>query len=172
VSKRRRKGAAAAKPASTDGTHSHRSPPARLAGRWAYALALLAGFLYFAAYPGIDAYPLAFVALVPLLLALRGQTRRRATALGWVAGFTMTMFGFYWLLGMLETFSGFPTAICALFMAILCAYQAGRVALCGLLHASIERRGWPPALAFTLAFAASELLFPLLFPWTYAAVAS
>jgi apolipoprotein N-acyltransferase len=140
-----------------------------LSGRVAYPLALLSGLLYFLAFPGIDLYPLGLVALVPLFVALRGQTRRRATALGWLAGFTMTMLGFYWLLGMLEEFSGFPTALCALLMAILCAYQAGRVALCGLLHACIEQRDWPAALAFCLAFVASELLFPLLFPWTYAA---
>ena len=68
----------------------------------------------------------AFVALAPLFVALRGQTARRAAGLGWTAGFTMTMFGFYWLLEMLKVFSGFPLPVCFLFMAILCAYQAGR----------------------------------------------
>ena len=81
----------------------------------------------------------------------------------------MTIFGFWWLLDMLETFSGFPTAVCFLFLAILSAYQAGRMALCGWLYARAERRGWPPGLTFALAFAASEIAFPLLFPWTYGA---
>jgi apolipoprotein N-acyltransferase len=121
------------------------------------------------AFPGVEIWPLSFVALVPLIVALRGQTPRRAFGLGWTAGFTMTMCGFYWLLDMLKTFSGFPTALCVLFMAILCGYQAGRIGLCGLLSARAERRGWPPGLAFTLAFAASELVYPLLFPWYYGA---
>jgi apolipoprotein N-acyltransferase len=133
----------------------------------AYGAAVLCGFLYFLAFPGIEIWPLSFVALVPLIVALRGQTPRRGLWLGWVAGFTMTMCGFYWLLNMLKTFSGFPTALCVSFMAILCAYQAGRVGLCGWLSVRAERRGWPPGLSFALAFAASEQLYPLLFPWYY-----
>jgi apolipoprotein N-acyltransferase len=135
----------------------------------AYAAAVSCGFLYFLAFPGIEIWPLSFVALVPLIVALRGQSPRRAFGLGWAAGFTMTMCGFYWLLDMLKTFSGFPTPLCVLFMAILCGYQAGRIGLAGLLSARAERRGWPPGLAFTLAFAASELVYPLLFPWYYGA---
>lgn len=145
------------------------SPTPPLAGRPAYALAALSGLLYFLAFPGVDLWPLAFVALVPLRLALRGQTPRRAAGLGWLAGFVMTMTGFYWLLEMLRTFSGFGTALCLLFMALLCGYQAGRIALFGWLYARAERRGWPQELMFALAFVASEQLYPLLFPWTYAA---
>ncbi len=37
----------------------------------------------------------------------------------------MTMCGFYWLLEMLRVFSGFGTPLCLVFMAILCAFQAG-----------------------------------------------
>jgi apolipoprotein N-acyltransferase len=140
-----------------------------LSGRWAYGLALLSGLLYFLAFPGMEVWPLSFVALVPLVLALHGQRPRRGAALGWVAGFTMTMLGFYWLMGMLQEFSGFPTVICLLLMALLCAYQAGRIALCGWLFSRAQTRGWPPKLGFALAFGASELVYPLVFPWTYAA---
>jgi apolipoprotein N-acyltransferase len=135
----------------------------------AYGLACLSGLLYFLAFPGVDLWPLGFVALVPLVVALRGRRPRTAAAVGWTAGFTMTMTGFYWLVGMLREFSGFGTPLCWLFMAILCGYQAGRVALCGWLYARAERRGWTPAWVFVLAFAASEVAYPLLFPWTYAA---
>jgi apolipoprotein N-acyltransferase len=147
------------------------APPPRfpLRRRFAYPLALLAGLLYFLAFPGLDLWPFAFVALVPLFVALRGQPRKRATFVGWLAGFGMTMTGFYWLVGMLQEFSGFPTLVCVLLMAILCAYQSGRIGLCGFLHASVERKGYPAGLAFALAFAASELVYPLLFPWAYAA---
>ncbi|MEP7124659.1 MAG: hypothetical protein ABJE95_27270, partial [Byssovorax sp.] len=71
--------------------------PTALAAAPAYGLAFLSGFLYFLAFPGIDLWPLSFVALVPLIVATRGQTAKRALGLGWLAGFTMTMFGFYWL---------------------------------------------------------------------------
>jgi apolipoprotein N-acyltransferase len=140
-----------------------------LSFRVSSGLAVLSGFLYFLAFPGVDLWPLGFVALVPLIVALRGQTPKRALWLGWLAGFTMTMTGFYWLLEMLRVFSGFPTALCAVFMAILCAYQGGRIALCGWLYARASARGWPAGAVFALAFAASEKLWPLLFPWYYAA---
>lgn len=132
-------------------------------------LAVLSGVLYFAAFPGVDLWPLAFVALVPLIVALHGQPPRRGLWLGWVAGFTMTMCGFYWLLDMLRAFSGFPTPLCIIFMAALCAYQAGRMALTGWLMARGATRGWPPRLVFVLAFATGEFTFPLLFPWYYGA---
>jgi apolipoprotein N-acyltransferase len=144
-------------------------PRLPLPAKIAYPLAFLCGFLYFVAFPGVDVWPLAFVAVAPLVVALRGQTPRRALGLGWLAGFTMTMFGFYWLLEMLRSFSGFGTPLCLFFMAILCAYQAGRIALCGWLHGRAEARGWPAAPVFALAFVASELVFPLLFPWYYGA---
>jgi apolipoprotein N-acyltransferase len=135
----------------------------------AYPLAVLSGFLYFLAFPGMDLWPISFLALAPLFVALRGQTPRRALGLGWAAGFTMTMFGFYWLMEMLRVFSGFGPALCALFMSILCGYQAGRIALFGWLHGRAEQRGWPAAPVAALAFVASELVFPLLFPWYYGA---
>jgi apolipoprotein N-acyltransferase len=140
-----------------------------LSGRRAALLSFATGVLYFLAFPGLDLWPLSFVALVPLFVALEGQTPRRAAGLGWIAGFTMTMIGFYWLLEMLETFSGFPLPLCLLFMAILCAYQAGRIALMGFLFASMARRGWARWVAVGLAFVASEQVYPLLFPWYYAA---
>jgi apolipoprotein N-acyltransferase len=141
--------------------------PLRLSA--AHGLALLSGLLYFLAFPGIGLWPLSFVALAPLIVALHGQTPRRAGAIGWTSGFTMTMCGFYWLLGMLQTFSGFSTPLCLLFMSILCAYQAGRMVACGWLTVRAEERGWPPGVAFSLAFVASELVYPLLFPWAYGA---
>jgi len=140
-----------------------------LAAKPAYALAALSGVLYFVAFPGVDVWPLAFAALVPLIVALRGQPTKRAFGLGWLAGFSMTMTGFYWLIEMLKTFSGFGTPLCLLFMSILCAYQGGRIGLMGWLYGRATQRGWPAGPVFCVAFAASELLYPLLFPWYYAA---
>jgi len=135
----------------------------------AVGMAVFSGFLYFLAFAGMDVWPLAFVAFVPLWIAIRGQRPRLASWLGLVTGTTMNVFGFYWLLTMLKTFSGFPTALCALFVLIICAYQGGRLAFMGWLYGRAAVRGWPAALVFVAAFVASELVFPLLFPWYYAA---
>lgn len=143
--------------------------PVLVKGRLAPLFGLLSGFLYFLAFAGIDVWPLTFVCLVPLYLALFGQSPKRATWIGFLAGLAMNLGGFYWLLNMLRTFSGFPTPICLVFVVIICSYQAGRFALFGWLHGRASARGWPVPVVFAAAFATSELLYPLLFPWYYAA---
>src|SRR6187200_645820 len=79
---------------------------------WAASLAVLCGVCYFLAFPGIDIWPLGFVALIPLRLALVGQTPKRAFWLGWLSGLTMISLGFYWMVDMMRQFSGFSTPIC------------------------------------------------------------
>lgn len=132
-------------------------------------LAALTGFLFYISFPGVDMWPVAFVAWIPWMVALRGAKPGQAALQGLVAGIVMGVFGFYWLMNMLETFSGFPAYICALFMVILCAYQAGRYALLGWLYARAEARGWPGGFVFTAAFATTETIYPLLFPFTFGA---
>ncbi len=51
------------------------SPRFSLPFKGAAALAVLSGSSTSLAFPGIDLWPLAFVALVPLILALRGRSR-------------------------------------------------------------------------------------------------
>ncbi len=148
------------------GTDAGRRP---LGAVWAAPLAILSGLLYWLAFPGRDLWPLSLVAFVPLLVALRGQRPRRALWLGLLAGLTMNVTGFFWLIGLLDTFAGFPLALNILFMTLLCTYQGGRVGLMGWLYARASQRGWPPALVALGAFAASELAYPLLFPWYFGA---
>jgi apolipoprotein N-acyltransferase len=137
-----------------------------------YALSVLTGLLYFLAFPATAARPFAFVALiafVPWLYAIRGQTARVAMKMSWLMGFVGVSLGFYWLVTMLEVFSGFPLPLCILFAAILNVYQSGRIALTGWLYGRATERGWPHAPVVVAAFVAGELAYPLLFPW-YAGV--
>jgi len=145
------------------------SPSPLVKKGFAEAGALLSGILYFVAFAGFDQWWLTFVCLVPLYVSLQGQTTKRATWLGFLTGLGMNLGGFYWLLNMLKTFSGFPTAICLVFVVIICAYQGSRLAFMGWLFGRAANRGWPVPAVFAAAFAASELVFPLLFPWYYAA---
>ncbi len=136
-----------------------------LTAKTAYALAALSGTLIFLGFAGFDIWPLAFVAWAPLLVALRGQTPALALKLGLLTGLVLDVGGFYWLQTMLVTFSGFPPAVCAFFTGILCAYQGGRAGLFAWLLARAEARRWPFGLLVFLAFAASETVYPVLFPW-------
>ncbi len=137
-----------------------------------YALSVLTGLLYFLAFPRTAPRPFAFVAMiafVPWLYALRGQTARMALKMSWAMGFVGVSLGFYWLVTMLEVFSGFPLPLCILFAAVLNVYQSGRIALTGWLYGRATERGWPHAPVLVAAFVAGELAYPLLFPW-YAGV--
>ena len=140
-----------------------------LPGRLAYLGALLSGLLYWLAFGGMDVWPLAAIAWVPLVVSMHRQPTRRAALLGWLAGLTMNVAGFFWLQKFLRVFSGFPAPVCFLFVLIVCAYQGGRVALLGWLYGRATARGWPGPVVFAAAFATSELVYPLLFPWYYAA---
>jgi apolipoprotein N-acyltransferase len=135
------------------------------------SMCAVSGALYVAAFPGAGIWPLGLVALVPLLLALRNQKPRTALLLGWICGTVTAFLGFFWLLGMLARYSGFPYPLCLLFLFLLSAYQGGRFALFAWLQARAVRNHWPCELAAIGAFAASETAFPLLFPWYFGAVA-
>jgi apolipoprotein N-acyltransferase len=140
-----------------------------LAGPWAFAAAALSGILYWASFPGVELWPLALVAWVPLVVALHRQRAWRAALLGGTAGLTMNVAGHVWLMQMLQTFSGFPSALCFLFLVIICSYQGGRIGFQGWLYARGVERGWPREVTFAAAFVAAELLYPVLFPWYFSA---
>ncbi len=150
-------------------TTSSQARPPLVAGKLAEAGAVLSGVLYFVAFAGFDQWWLSFVCLVPLYVVLHGQTTKRAMWLAFLTGLAMNLGGFYWLLNMLKTFSGFPTALCLVFVVIICAYQALRLAFMGWAYGRAANRSWPVPVVFAAAFATSELVFPLLFPWYYAA---
>jgi len=135
----------------------------------AFACAFASGLLYWAAFPGVDVWPLTFVAWVPLFVAMHRQPTRRAALLGLVSGLTMNVAGFAWLEQMLTTFSGFSWPLCTLFLLIVCGYQGLRIGFLGWVYGRTTARGWPAAPMFAAAFVTSELLFPVLFWWYYAA---
>jgi|HubBroStandDraft_4_1064222.scaffolds.fasta_scaffold54085_1 apolipoprotein N-acyltransferase len=135
----------------------------------AYGCAFASGLLYWAAFPGADLWPLTFIAWVPLVVAMHRQPTRRAALLGLLAGLTMNVAGFAWLEQMLTTFSGFPLPLCTLFLLIVCGYQGLRIGFLGWVYGRTTARGWPAAPMFAAAFVTSELLFPVLFWWYYAA---
>ena len=74
-----------------------RTPEQRRQRRKQTALAVLAGALYVVSFPGIDQWYLAFIAFVPLLVALNDPeiTWKRALWLGLVGGFVSHLGGYY-----------------------------------------------------------------------------
>ncbi|MEO8903235.1 MAG: apolipoprotein N-acyltransferase [Polyangiaceae bacterium] len=152
-----------------EGAPSVRRPALPLG--WAVAAAALCGVFYFLAFPGVDMWPLGFVALVPLRVALVGQTPKRAFWLGWFSGLVMITLGFYWMVDMMRQFSGFSAPICMLLLLIVNAFEGGRMGLFAWLFVRGEQR-FPKysGLLFLSALVTSELTFPVLFFWSFGAV--
>ena len=103
-------------------------------------LAATSGLLLAAAFPPIDAGPLAFVALVPLLVACRGASPRRAARLGFLTGAVFHLILLYWLVIVMTRYGGLPLAAGAGFLLILAAYLAAYVALFAFLVAAAAAR--------------------------------
>ncbi|MFO0728633.1 MAG: apolipoprotein N-acyltransferase [Myxococcota bacterium] len=139
-----------------------KAPPLRPA----LALSVLAGVLYFVGYVGYGQLYLTWVCFIPGLLALRGQSPRRAFWLWTALGFVMTVGGFYWITLLLTQFANLPLPV-AIFALALMAFQQG-VGL-GLVGYSVRRlelkSGVPVAFSLPLALTAQELLYPQLFPF-------
>ena len=91
-------------------------------------LALLSALLYAASFPPLALAPLAWLALVPLLIALSRVGPAAGAALGWAFSFTSGALLAHWLPGMLAGFFslGLPAAL---------ATAAGAVLLCVLPYA-------------------------------------
>lgn len=133
--------------------------------RYALGLAALSGVAYFLGFASFEITPLALVSMAPLLVALRGRTGWAALRLGWLMGFVAIAGGFYWIAGMLKTFSGFPTVLCIALASLLWAAQGLQFGVMAWLIARADTRGLPRLVSAPLALGAVELAFPVLFPW-------
>ncbi len=151
------------------------SPRSRLLARPRLLRSLLAvagGTAAFLGFAGFDLWPLAFLAFAPLLMALRWPTPVHGAAAlrtGWLYGFVGIWGGYYWIVQMLEDFSGFPTWANLAIASLLLGYLGLQFGLFAWLWDRAERRGWHPVLAAVASWCALEWLFPNLFPFFYGA---
>jgi apolipoprotein N-acyltransferase len=138
----------------------------------AYLLAALSGVIYALAYEHAALWPLAFVALAPLLYALEHDQRAplQALRLGLCAGLLQQAGAYRWLLATIHDYAGMPFALSALAWGLLMLYQAGQLALWAALIARGRALGWPVIVVAPIAWGAIEQLYPLLFPSPFAAV--
>lgn len=132
----------------------------------AFALVSLSGCLWFLAVTPFDYSALAWIAAVPMLLAVdRAPTFKQALFLGWWAGIVETAGGFYWLIDVMQRFADFPWWAAALVFLVFCAARA----LIFLLFTAIvcgirKRRRMPMTLLAPVVMVSCELVVPQLFP--------
>jgi apolipoprotein N-acyltransferase len=140
------------------------------------ALAILSGVLFAWAFPGVAQGWLAFVALIPLLVATPRATRpRNAFFLGWLSQTTAWLIMVPWVVRVMSHYGGLPYAAgVAIFVAM-----ASILGLYGGLFALIVHRlrlgtRFLPWLLVPLAWAAIEYARTYLlsgFPWNLIATA-
>lgn len=101
-------------------------------------LAAASGLLLAAAFPTIDLHFTAWVALVPLLLSLRGQSAKTAFWLGGVTGLVYFCGTVYWVTNSVHYYGYIPLIPAALITLLLCAYLALYPALFAAAAARID----------------------------------
>src|ERR1700728_1911536 len=90
-----------------------------------FGLVPLSGCLWFLACAPFDLAALAWIAAVPMLIAIdRAPTFRRALFLGWWAGVVETGGGFYWMIDLPHRFAGFPWIVAFLVFFVFGAARA------------------------------------------------
>jgi apolipoprotein N-acyltransferase len=131
-----------------------------------FALAAFAGVLNFLGFVGFGIFPLAFIAWVPVLIAVRKLSPKRTFAVGILFGTISHIGGYYWVGEMLQNFAGMNLPVAYAGMILLCTYQGLAFALLLVLVRLAERDlGLAPIWALAIAYPAMEWLFPLLFPY-------
>ncbi len=144
-----------------------------------YSLALTSGVLLALSFPRFGHPAFAWIALVPLLIALTGwrgrpgpvpgQAPQRAFGLGLTAGFVYFVGTLYWTGDVVRTFGGLAAPVALLAMALLSAYLALFPALTALIVSRLLNCAGIAALWLTpAAWISTEFVRGYLFggfPW-------
>ena len=133
------------------------------------SLSALSGVLLAASFPKPSLGFVAFVALVPLLLALRGASRGTGASCGYLAGVVQGVLLLSWTGDVVHTFGGAPWPLAALLVLALAAafglFLAGFGALQAHANIGFGTRAWvaSPFLFVACEFLREHVLFG--FPW-------
>jgi apolipoprotein N-acyltransferase len=125
------------------------------------------GCLLFLACATFDIWPLAWIAFVPALLAIRELPPRRAFLWGWLMGTVANGGGFYWIRTLLERFGHMHWAPAAFLFLLLVAYQGLHFGFFFYLVRRVRPRlpGLPMAVVAAVLMTGLEFVMPFIFPW-------
>ncbi len=131
------------------------------------ALATLSGVAVFLSFPNWNLYPLAFVALIPLLIVAERGSARRAFGWGFWMGCVTNAGGFYWVIGLLRDFGYLPLSVSTLGLVLLSLEQAVCWGVAASAGRALALRGVRAIVAYPVALAVAELVTPMIFPWYF-----
>jgi len=125
------------------------------------------GSLLFLACADFDIWPLAWIAFVPALFAIREASPRRAFLWGWLMGTVANAGGFYWIRTLLERFGHMHWAPAAFLFLLLVAYQGLHFGFFFYLVRRLRPRlpGVPMTVFAAVLMTGLELIMPFIFPW-------
>lgn len=110
------------------------------------ALAAASGVLLVLSFPLFDYNSLAWVALVPLLIALRGKSIRSSFSLGLITGFISFTGTIYWVYHSMYYYGNVPLLLSILLLILLSLYLGLYPAVFAVLFSRLNSGAWPPAL--------------------------
>lgn len=132
--------------------------------RHRFALALTSGGLLSLAYVYPYCFVLAWIGLVPLLLALRGAGRRESYALGVAMGLALYVGSTYWVAEFLVALKGYGTMQSLAVAALYWIYSAQAWGIIALLYAWLARAAAVPRVVlFPVIVVTVCIGFPTLF---------
>jgi apolipoprotein N-acyltransferase len=130
--------------------------------------AAFSGLLLAFAFPSADWNWLAWIALVPLLVALQEATLRGAFVLGWVTGVTFYLGTLYWIVYVVGSFTPIPYVVAIVPLLLLSAVLALYHGAFAAAVVFAGRQGVEPIVFAPLCWVALEWLRSWLgigFPW-------
>jgi apolipoprotein N-acyltransferase len=133
-------------------------------------LSLLSGILLVFSFPPFDFYPLAWIALIPLLISMWDKNIRASFFIGMLTGFVYFAGTTYWVFNSVYFYGNIPAVFSLLLVAALNLYLAAYVGIFSLFFNFLSRRSQLPALFIvpvlwvTLEFLRTYALTG--FPWS------
>jgi apolipoprotein N-acyltransferase len=133
----------------------------------AIALAIVGGAAIAASFLDFSLWLVAWLAFVPIVVALDTPLgKRQAAAVGFAAGMATNVPAFFWHVHTIHLFGGFPMSVSLAFYLVLSMFGSLQFVLFAL---ALRRSGLGPAAVWPAVFWVTlEFLFPNLFPWRLA----
>lgn len=130
--------------------------------------AVCSGIFLFLSFPKFGYWIVAWFALVPLLCALRGKSRRQGLFLGFLTGIIQSIGIIYWIADVVVQYGYLPLWLGLIIMMLLATYLALFMAIFGAAVTFFTRRGISAFIAAPLSWTCLEYGRAILFtgfPW-------
>jgi apolipoprotein N-acyltransferase len=132
------------------------------------ALAAVSGLLLTGAFPDLDLRWLAWIALAPLLLAVRGVGLKKSFGLGFCAGLAHYLTLIYWIAYTMRTYGYLPWPVCVSILLLLAGYLSLYFGVFAALVSRLDPYFFLKWLAVPVIWVALEYVRAFLFsgfPW-------